>query len=105
MLKWIARLFGTLAVVVLISDIAMWLSQGRFRLTALGEWWFWAHRNSLQVLQPAIERHVEAWLPFTIWDPGVQTLLEWPLAIELGALDAAFWLLAQIRQRPARIQT
>lgn len=94
MFKWIARLFALVTVAVLASDVVMWLSEGRFRLTALGEWWFWAHKDSLQVLQPAIERHVESWLPFTIWDPGVQTLLEWPLVAELGVLTAAFWLLS-----------
>ncbi|MEM7212171.1 MAG: hypothetical protein AAF479_09790 [Pseudomonadota bacterium] len=94
MLKWIARAFGLISIGVLASDVMGWISAGSFRLTALGEWWFWAHKDSLQVLQPAIERHVESWLPFSIWDPGVQTLLEWPFVIETAVLTAAFWLLS-----------
>lgn len=97
MLIWIARFFGLAALGVLASDVLGWLSAGRFRLTSLGEWWFWAHKDSLQVLQPAIERHVETWLPFTIWDPGIQTLLEWPLAAELAALTLFFFLLKMAR--------
>jgi hypothetical protein len=92
---WIARVLGLAGLVVLISDVMSWVSDGRLRLSALGEWWFWLHRDSLQVLQPAIERHVESWLPFTIWDPGVQTLLEWPLAAELGALSMIFYLFSR----------
>lgn len=97
MLIWIARAFGFAGLVVLASDVLGWLSQGRFRLTSLGEWWFWADKDSLQVLQPAIERHVEAWLPFTIWDPGVQTLLEWPLSLECLALAGGFFVLRLMR--------
>ena len=94
---WIARILGLTALAVLASDVLGWLSEGRFRLSALGEWWFWLHRDSLQVLQPAVERHVESWLPFTIWDPGIQTLLEWPLTVELGALAGIFFALAKLR--------
>lgn len=99
MLIWISRIFGIAALAVLASDILGWLGSGSFRLTALGEWWFWAHPGSLQVLQPVVERHVEQWLPFTIWDPGIQTLLEWPLAAELAAIAGLFWLSAAAWQR------
>ena len=95
---WVARILGLAALAVLASDILGWLSDGRIRLTSLGEWWFWAHKDSLQVLQPAVERHVETWLPFTIWDPGIQTLLIWPLVIELAALSAIFFLIARRRR-------
>ncbi|MEM9062950.1 MAG: hypothetical protein AAGD13_21000 [Pseudomonadota bacterium] len=96
MFIWIARIFGLGALAVLISDGLAAFSGGSFRLTALGEWWFWAHKDSLQVLQPAIERHVDPLLPFSIWDPGVQSLLEWPFAAELGALAAIAWIAARV---------
>jgi hypothetical protein len=54
------------------------------RLRALGEWWFRLDRDSLQLLQPAIERHVAVW----VWDPVVLTLLEQPAAALLGAMGA-----------------
>lgn len=94
---WIARVFGLAAIVVLISDVSGWFERGQFQLAALGEWWFWAHKDSLQVLQPAIERHVESWLPFSIWDPGVQSLLEWPFALELAVVSAVFFIVARLR--------
>ena len=99
MLIWISRIFKIATFLVVVSDILGSIGSGSFRLTALGEWWFWAHPDSLQVLQPAVERHVEQWLPFTIWDPGIQTLLEWPFAMELAAIAALFWLAAAMRKR------
>lgn len=91
MLRWIGYLFLLLAAVVLGSDIYAWLQSGGFRLSALGEWWFWADKDSLQILQPAIERHVSVWL----FESVIQPLLEWPLAIEFGVLGAVFWLLGR----------
>jgi hypothetical protein len=53
-----------------------------FRLRTLGEWWFRLDRDSLQLAQPAIERHVAVWL----WDPVALTLLLAPAAaVGLGA--------------------
>lgn len=54
------------------------VSDGQLR--ALGAWWFALHRDSLQLLQPALERHVAVWL----WDPLMLTLLQWPLALVLA---------------------
>ena len=99
MLRFLATLFAALAAAVLLADVWPLLTgSGQFRLSALGEWWFWIDRDSLQVLQPAVERHLSP----ALWDPGIQTLLEWPLAIELAALAAVFWLLR--RRPPARPQ-
>ena len=95
---WLARFFAVAAILVSASDVISWIDKGRIQLSALGEWWFWAHKDSLQVLQPAIERHVESWLPFTIWDPGVQTLLEWSFAAELGVLATIFYLISLWRR-------
>ena len=94
MLRLLGAGFLALGVLVLVTDI---LSAGAepFRLTALGEWWFWLHPDSLQLLQPAIERHLSP----ALWDPGVQTLLEWPLAAELFALSGLCFLAAAIHRR------
>jgi hypothetical protein len=57
------------------------------RLRAFGEWWYAIHSTSLQVAQPAIERHV--WPP--LWDPGVTTVLQQPLAgLLIGLAVLAF---------------
>jgi hypothetical protein len=93
MLRLVGLVFLSLGFVVLISDI---LRSGEgLRLSALGEWWFWLHSESLQSLQPAIERHLSP----RLWDPGVQTLLEWPLAVELFALSGLCFVAAAIHRR------
>lgn len=98
MVVWraLAFVFLAAALVALVVDVASSLaSEGAPRLAALGEWWAWIHRDSLLLLQPAIERHVSP----ALWDPGVQTLLEWPVAVELGVLGIVFWLIARWRRR------
>ena len=82
MLKVLGCIVLVAGLAVAGADIVSWRQGGEVRLSALGEWWFWAHKDSLQVLQPAIERHLSP----ALWDPGVQTLLEWPLAVELVVL-------------------
>ena len=41
----------------------------------LGDFWFLVRQKSLQLLQPAIERHIAVWL----WDPVFLFLLQVPL--------------------------
>lgn len=94
MLRLVGLVFLLLGAVVLAAD--MLRADGEpFRLTALGEWWFWLHPGSLQLLQPAIERHLSP----ALWDPGMQTLLEWPLAPELFALSGLCFVVAAIHRR------
>ena len=97
MFKWIGAILVLLGLAVLASDVIAGFD-GEFRLTALGEWWFWAHPDSLQVLQPAVERHVSR----DLWDWVVQPLLEWSLAVELIALGILVLVLRwslRLRQR------
>ena len=90
MLRVLAVLFVLLALIALAGDLYASLSaDGVIRLGALGEWWASIHRDSLLLLQPAVERHITP----EIWDPGIQTLLEWPAAVEFAVLGAVFWLL------------
>ena len=101
MIIWrsLAFLFLAAAVLVLAVDVVSGLvAEGVPRLAALGEWWAWLHRDSLLLLQPAIERHVSP----VLWDPGIQTLLEWPAAFEFAVLGGVFRLLARWRQRRRR---
>jgi hypothetical protein len=92
-LRFVGLLFLLLGFAVLASDIAR-SGEADLRLSALGEWWFWLSPNSLQLLQPAIERHISP----ALWDPGIQTLLEWPLAAELFALAGFCFVLSAIRR-------
>lgn len=63
------------AVVVAAGDV---MASGSLR--AVGTWWFMLDRDSLQLLQPALERHVAVWL----WDPVMLTVLQWPMAAVLA---------------------
>jgi len=90
MLRLLAILFLLLALIALGWDFYESLSaDGTISLAALGERWAGVHRDSLLLLQPAVERHISP----AIWDPGIQTLLEWPLTLELAVVGAVFWLL------------
>ena len=88
-MRWIAAIMVLAAAGVLISDL---LASGGFRLTAVGEWWFWIHPGSLQVLQPAIERHVSR----ELWDWGVQPFLEAPMAMVLLVVGVVFFGLSRL---------
>lgn len=97
MFRWLAVLFLLLAAAVLAGDAYVSLGdEGAFRLHALGEWWSWINLESLLLLQPAVERHISP----ALWDPGIQTVLEWPAAAEAAVLAAVFWLLR--RRKPKR---
>ena len=41
----------------------------------VGDFWFLVHQKSLQLMQPAIERHIAVWL----WDPVFLFILQLPL--------------------------
>ena len=98
MFRVLSMLFFALGMIILAVDLYSSLTaDGAPRLAALGEWWAWIHRDSLLLLQPAVERHISP----VFWDPGIQTVLEWPLAIELAVLGTICWLLRR-RKRQRR---
>ena len=98
MLRALAYLFLAVAAAIVATDLVSGVTTGEFRLTALGEWWVWIHRDSLLVLQPAIERHVSP----ALWDPGIQTLLEWPAALEFAVLGGLCWAVSYWRRAKSR---
>lgn len=78
-----------IGIVALAAALAAgWDAAATGGLRALGEWWFALHPTSLQLAQPAVERHVAPWL----WDPVALTLLRAPAALLLAGLAAALWL-------------
>jgi len=93
MLRLLTVLFAALAVAALAGDLYLSLAgEGVIHLGALGEWWARIHLESLLLLQPAVERHISP----ALWDPGIQTLLEWPAAIEFAVFAVVFWLLRRV---------
>lgn len=96
MFRWLAIVFLLLGLTALAGDIYLAVtSDGVVRLHALGEWWSWIHLDSLLLLQPAVERHLSP----ALWDPGIQTVLEWPAVLDFVLPAAVFWLLARRRRR------
>jgi hypothetical protein len=69
-------------------------TDGTIRLAALGEWWFWIHPDSLQLAQALVQRYISP----ALWDPGIQTVLEWPATADFAGLGAIFWLLYRWRR-------
>src|SRR5215468_9675491 len=65
---------------------------GPFKTAPLGLRWFQIHKNSLLLIQPAIERHVAVWL----WPP-VQRVLEQPAWLVPGVLAVALLLIKAVR--------
>ena len=99
MFRALAVLFFLLGLIALAADLySSLLTDGIIRLAALGEWWAWIHRDSLLLLQPAVERHISP----ALWDPGIQTVLEWPAAADFAGLGAIFWLLHHLIRRRRR---
>ena len=96
MFRALAVLFIALGMSFLGWDLYDSLSaDGTISLAALGERWASVHRDSLLMLQPAVERHISP----ALWDPGIQTLLEWPAAVEFTALGVVFWVLHRLNRR------
>ncbi|MEM8842681.1 MAG: hypothetical protein AAGD47_12980 [Pseudomonadota bacterium] len=97
------RVLGVIIVMagigLAVADLVISLGSGQgVQLHALGWWWAAIDRDSLLLLQPAVERHLSP----ALWDPGIQTLLEWPAAPQLMVLGAALWGIGRLlRRKPA----
>ena len=77
------------ALVALGWDGFRLIESGSFELSSLGDLWAKLDRDSLLLLQPAIERHVAVWL----WADVVFPLLRLPAPVVLGVPGMLlFWL-------------
>ncbi len=102
MLRPVARVLGLLfclaALAVLGWDLWRLIAGEGFALTALGRVWFEIAPTSLQMLQPAIERHLAPWL----WQDLIFPLLQWPAVAVLGVPGLLLLWLGRGR-RPRRV--
>lgn len=64
-------------------------------ITKLGDTWNAIHSNSLQLLQPAVERHVAVWL----WDPVLLSVLTAPTWLVFGVLGALLILIGRKKKQ------
>ncbi|WP_119167236.1 hypothetical protein [Algihabitans albus] len=79
LLGWLLVLCG---LIVFAGDLLAYMTLDLFTLRPFGEVWAAIHRDSLAMLQPAIERHV--WAP--LWQDIIFPVLLWPAAPVLFAL-------------------
>jgi hypothetical protein len=98
----IGRIIGWLlvlaALVVLVADLIGWLDTHHLAFAAAGQLWFEVSPSTLELAQPAIQRHLAPWL----WDPVLQTILLWPAVLVLGVPGAALLWLFRPRDRRRR---
>jgi hypothetical protein len=95
---WIAitALFG-LAVVFMAWDVIDYAAGAPWTLAPLGQRWFELHRESLLLLQPAVERYL---VPDLWW--GIQWLLERPACLVPAVAGAAVALFKIVRRPRGR---
>lgn len=94
MIRFLFRFIGlwilAAGFVFFVYDGTKSIAGNAFYTTRLSDTWNAVHSGSLQMLQPAIERHV-AWL----WDPVVVTVLTAPTWLVFGILGALLILLGR----------
>jgi len=75
----------------LVYDGAKSIVDNQIHVSKLGDVWNGVHSTSLQLLQPAIERHVAEWL----WDPVILSVLTAPAFLVFAILGAILMLLGR----------
>ena len=98
-LRWVSRAVGWLlilaALAAAVRDALAWLDTGAWASVLFGQVWFDLHKDSLLLLQPALERHVS---PF-LWDPVMTTILEAPAWVVFGLPGIVLLVLGSLRRR------
>lgn len=99
MFRWIGRALLGAAVLALVGagvvGVGGLVGENADPFVATGLWWFQTHPDSLQLLQPAIERHVSVGL----YANGVQPVLEAPFVLVLGVLGFVLACLGLLLRR------
>ncbi len=99
MRKALGLIFILLGVAALAFDLWRWGTgdgQGPL-LAAVGDWWFRLAPDSLQLLQPAVERHLSP----ALWDPWIQSILLAPAVLVCLIIGTVLILLSRLH-RPWR---
>ncbi len=99
-LKFLFRVlgYGCLAVAIIagISDASSSIAQSRISLAPLGQVWFDLAPDTLNLTQAVVQRYVHPGL----WDPGIQTVLTWPVWVVFSAIGLLLlWLGAKRRRQ------
>lgn len=92
MLRILTGLALVVAFMAGLYDGAQTLAQGQPVATSLGEAWYSLHVASLNLLQVVLERYL--WPP--LWNPGVVTVLQYPVWLVFGALAVGLGIIGRI---------
>jgi hypothetical protein len=102
-LRGILGVIGLLALLIGLATVALMATAaatGAPLMQPLGQLWYTLHPDSLQLIQPLIERHL--WAP--IWQQAIFPVLEQPApgvaAIGLLAAALAFLLVRVTKPKP-----
>jgi hypothetical protein len=95
MIRFVFRFIGFWILaggfIALVYDGTKSIAGNALSFTPLGQIWANIHTTSLQLLQPAIERHVALWL----WDPIILGILTAPAWLVFGILGAILMLIGR----------
>lgn len=91
----IGWIFLLIAVAILGWDIVTMVMTGKFGFIEGGRLWFLIDKDSLQVLQPAVERHLDP----ALWQYFLQPILEAPAFLPPLVLAILFLWLFRRRKR------
>ncbi len=94
MLLALAWLFLIAALAALAADVVAATRNGSFALSPLGKVWYSLHKDSLLLLQPAVERYVTP----ALWRWIIQPLLEAPAALVFAVPAVLLFVLARRRR-------
>lgn len=96
--RFIAFIFALVAVIAAVLDITRSIADSSIVMTSLGQDWFNWSVDTLNFSQAIIQRYVHPYL----WDPIIQTVLQWPSWLVFFGLALIFALLG--RQKKHRWQ-
>jgi hypothetical protein len=95
MIRFVFRFIGFWILaggfIALVYDGTKSIAGNALSFTPVGQIWANIHTTSLQLLQPAIERHIAVWL----WDPVVLGILTAPAWLVFGILGAILMLIGR----------
>jgi hypothetical protein len=93
LIRWLGAFIAGLALIMGLYEGWQLVAGSRTELGKVGDVWYAIHPTSLQLLQPAIERHIEPRVGQWLWDPVVLTILTAPAWLVLGVIGAVLILI------------
>ena len=99
-LKFLFRMLGyaflAVAIIAGISDASSSIALSQISMAPLGQVWFGLSPETLNLSQAIVQRYLHP----ALWDPGIQTLLTWPVWAVFAPLGLLFlWLGARRRRQ------